>query len=164
MFPPEATAAIHYYSYWSFSLNHCSVPWVRRCRKETAQKELDHVRSGWGAEMRHPGQRGNGNLTRLSAFIERQRWLKEQLGLRSVRLELFDLVRRSEKSSSPAALLARQRKERRKFRLIRVILLSFGGRSHPWFFSMRNLMARCNFRRYFGGAFEVLCEQIPGSV
>jgi signal transduction histidine kinase len=98
IFPPEATAAT-----LLFLLVIFIEPLQRalgQALRETAQKELD-VAQRLGAEIRQEAR--NGNLSRLSAFIERR--IVEQLGLRSARLELIDLVDpgKERRSTAPEA-------------------------------------------------------------
>jgi len=151
IFPPEATAAT-----LLFLLVIFIEPLQRalgQALRETAQKELD-VAQRLGAEIRQEAR--NGNLSRLSAFIERR--VVQQLGLRSARLELFDLVRPA-KERSRAAPLAREKRaaipfDPRDFVIVQDnrVLGSLHAEPHGAAISGDT-----------SAALEVLCEQIPGA-
>lgn len=151
IFPPEATAAT-----LLFLLVIFIEPLQRalgQALRETAQKELD-VAQRLGAEIRQEAR--NGNLSRLSAFIERR--VVEQLGLRSARLELFALVRPA-KERLPTASLAHEKRaaipfDPRDFVIVQDNHVIGSLHAEPHGAAISGDTA---------AALEILCEQIPGA-
>jgi signal transduction histidine kinase len=151
IFPPEATAAT-----LLFLLVIFIEPLQRalgQALRETAQKELD-VAQRLGAEIRQEAR--NGNLSRLQVFIERR--VVEQLGLRSARLELSDLIDRG-RERPPSQTEKPEKRAAIPFDPRDFVILQ----DNRVLGSLHVEPHGAGISGDTSAALEVLCEQIPGA-